>query len=259
MAHNLRPLRLKNQKKLFTLLMKASPYVMKQEALKYVGSERDLMVRHLEKLFVKEGKNILLSYYPHEDERWYSNSPRVRRNIPVYITNIGYGNRPYGCPYIEVRFINFYETKWESVKFDLTDRLTKEEDFPMGLWEVQWRPLTRKELEILESINDNCYVRKKILPYDPRHTYQEHIWLAGNLGIRLVGFDEKAWKGLKFVYDNYSPRDKIVLEPHGKIIALEDGSPHFVMSDAIFYNPDYYEICRFPDYVEENTEEVQDS
>lgn len=239
-GNKMTPLNFPKQDKLIETIFKLSNFV--EKSLPNYSCERDFFVRKISKKLIPK-KPIILSFY--EEDKWARNY-QCRKDIPCIIGDLEYQNAPYGYPYISVRYMNLaLGGKIESIRFTISPNLADKDYYDLGLLKIQWRYMEDHEYEALKSIYRNAYVKKKVLKFDPKHTISEHLLLAGAHGID-ISITEKDFQGMNLLLERYTPLEKVRPE-YDKCFCFEDKSKYYVTPEQLEYNPDHYQVYRFPD------------
>jgi len=222
----------------FLSLKEASEFVDKKLPEKY-SCERDYIVRRYYNIFLKkemQKEPVLLSYYPKSGE-FYSTFPQLRRDIPVWIIGMKYEQSIY-AKYLVLVVVNMYTQEIEDISF----KFYPESYEPgvgynnhLGIFGVQWRPLTFMETVALESLHGNEYIRVPIIKGNPTKSVEDHVRFAKE----TFGWEksEEEFKSMSWTLERMIPDEST---GNKGLYFSEDCNSIF--ESTVVNNPHFYKI-----------------
>lgn len=201
--------------------------------------ERDYIVRRYFDIYLKKElckEPVLLSYYP-TGEGDYDTYPKCRRNIPISVIRVGYSQSMYAY-YLTLDILNLFTLKIESLKFKFWPNSYEpgETNYSnLGLFGIQWRPLTFMESVAIESFQSNDYIRIPAVKWNTEKSVEDHIKFAKE----TFGWEKtlKEFKPMPWLAENVNPD-----ETTGRKGLYFTKDYNNIFEQQIVANPDTFKI-----------------
>ena len=221
----------------FLSLKEASEFVDEKLPSKYT-CERDYIVKKYYDIYLKKAMQkdpVLISYYPEKGE--FQSFPKLRRDIPVWIMGLEYSQSMY-ARYLVLKVVNMYTLEIEDINFRFYPKDYKPGvgyNDRLGIFGVQWRPLTFMETVALETLHKNDYIRVPVIKWDLSKSVEDHIKFAKE----TFGWEKtkEELKGMPWVAENMNPD-----ETTGKKGLYFSEDCNSIFESMVVNNPHLYKI-----------------